>query len=125
MAHTITSMITEQNAHCLLGDLYGRMDATNQNGLHGLLLVVEMVVRDRPKLLKCIGCVEGEECSLETYLLAQHLCKKELTSRFVANLWICLLKFSEKCNISAHLEFFRYMYVIIYTKHNNIIIYPT
>ena len=86
VAHTITSMITEQNAHCLLGDLYSRMDVTNQNGLHGLLLVVEMVVRDRPKLLKCISCMEGEECSLETYLLAQHLCKKELSSRFVINL---------------------------------------
>ncbi len=85
VAHTITSMITEQNAHCLLGDLYRRMDVTNQNGLHGLLLVVEMVVRDRPKLLKCICCMEGEECSLVSYLLAQHLCKKELSSRFVAN----------------------------------------
>jgi hypothetical protein len=61
------------------------MDVTNQNGLHGLLLVVAMVARDRPKLLKCICCVEGEECSLESYLLAQHLCKKELGSRFVAN----------------------------------------
>ena len=90
-------MITEQNAHYLLGNLYNRMDAANQNGLHGLLLVVEMVVRDRPKLLKCVGCVEGEECILESYLLAQHLCKKELSSRFVANLWIYLLKFSEKC----------------------------
>lgn len=84
VAHTITSMITEQSAHGLLGDLYSRMDVTNQNGLHGLLLVVEMVVRDRPKLLKCTCCMEGGECTLESYLLAQHLCRKELSSRFVA-----------------------------------------
>ena len=84
VAHTITSMITEQNAHSLLGDLYSRMDVTNQNGLHGLLLVVEMVVRDRPKLLKCSACcVEGEEHTLESYLITQHLCRKELSSRFV------------------------------------------
>ena len=89
VAHTITSMTTEQNAHSLLGDLYSRMDLTNQNGLHGLLLVVEMVVRDRPKLLKCTFLVEGDECILESYLLAQHLCKKELSLRFVAIHYSC------------------------------------
>lgn len=89
VAHTITSMITEQNAHNLLGNLYSRMDLTNQNGLHGLLLVVEMVVRDRPKLLKCVCCAEGEESTLLSFLLAQHLEKKTLSSRFVGMHYNC------------------------------------
>ena len=83
VAHTITSMITEQNALSLLGNLYSTMDLTNQNALHGLLLVVEMAVRDRPKLLKCACGAEEGERTLSSYLLAQHLNKKHLASRFV------------------------------------------
>ena len=95
VAHTIMSMITEQNAHSLLGNLYGRMDLTNQNGLHGLLLVVEMVVRDRPKLLKCTYCSEGEESTLLSHLLVQHLNKKNLSSRFVGMHYSCCMVICE------------------------------
>lgn len=83
VAHTVTSMITEQNALSLLGNLYDRMDLTNQNGLHGLLLIIEMVVRDRSKLLKCSHSTVEGDTPISSTLLSFHLGKRNLTLRFV------------------------------------------
>ena len=85
-ARTITSMVTEQNAPSLLGELYDKMDLTNQNSLHGLLLIVEMIVSgDKSRLLWKSSCSPSEDgdCPLSAYLLTLHLKKKHLASRFV------------------------------------------
>ena len=81
-AHTITSMITEQNAAHLLADVYDKMDLTNQNALHGLLLVVDAIVKDHSKLLlKCCDHVGEETSPLSHSLLVFHLSKRCLASR--------------------------------------------
>ena len=83
IAHSITSMITEQNALNLLEDLYERMDLTNQNSLHCLLLVVEMIVRDRSVLLLRCSSTGEEEIPLSFTLLTFHLHKRLYASRCV------------------------------------------
>lgn len=84
-------MITEQNAPSLLNELYGRMGLTNQNSLHGLLLVVEMTVKDQSKLLlRCSQpAADGGYTPLSLSLLALHLDKRSLASRFVLHYDLC------------------------------------
>ena len=85
-ARTITSMVTEQNALSLLGELYDRMELTNQNSLHGLLLVIEMVVSEKSKLLLkycCHGDPEVGSCLLLSLLLSLHLNNRYIVSRLV------------------------------------------
>ena len=77
-------MVTEQNALSLLGELYDRMELTNQNSLHGLLLVIGMTVSEKSKLLLkycCPGDSEKNSCLLLSSLLSLHLNKRHIVSR--------------------------------------------
>ena len=45
-------MVTKQNVTLLLDEIVGKCDSSNQNKLHGLLLILSRLVKDRYDVLK-------------------------------------------------------------------------
>ena len=45
-------MVTRQNVTSLLDEIVGKLASSNQNKLHGLLLILSRLVKDRRDVLK-------------------------------------------------------------------------